>query len=315
MAKKNGSPAKRNKKRDMLRCARENVWHAKNFAVYAIEGTATGVKWLPTGLDCAVNNSEAALLTRVKHSYKVVCGACYRDDEGKDWFTRREIIFHGLWLGDETVAHINKVARDELDDIPLGWRLTSYYFATPDLDYEFTDMQIWKWLHTAQVFDKTLNWNEYVSNEALDMEDFLKDKDLSTTQVGGNHYSRLTVQPRTVINTLQLPWDIGNAIKYVIRYEHKNGSEDLKKAWDYIARCKMDGLDNFRQRRVLKKHKELWDTFVEQFPKGVKQVLTTMWQVYIEKYNGDDKTFQNNMSAILFDINQLHKATYGTNAY
>lgn len=54
------------------------------------------------------------------------------------------------------------------------------------------------------------------------------------TQVGGNHYTKLEIQPmeysmRNGLDPLQ-----HTAIKYVTRFRDKNGIEDLMKARDCI---------------------------------------------------------------------------------
>ena len=53
-------------------------------------------------------------------------------------------------------------------------------------------------------------------------------------QVGGNHYSKLAIQPVEYINKNKLSYLQGNVIKYVTRYKDKNGVEDLQKAKHYI---------------------------------------------------------------------------------
>ena len=53
-------------------------------------------------------------------------------------------------------------------------------------------------------------------------------------QVGGNHYSKLAIQPVEYINKNKLSYLQGNVIKYVTRYNYKNGVEDLQKAKHYI---------------------------------------------------------------------------------
>ena len=53
-------------------------------------------------------------------------------------------------------------------------------------------------------------------------------------QVGGDHYSKLAIQPVTYINANRLSYLQGNVIKYVTRYKDKNGVEDLQKAKHYI---------------------------------------------------------------------------------
>lgn len=53
-------------------------------------------------------------------------------------------------------------------------------------------------------------------------------------QVGGNHYKSMRIQPVEFIQANGLGFCEGNAIKYVCRWKHKNGVEDLKKARHYI---------------------------------------------------------------------------------
>ena len=53
-------------------------------------------------------------------------------------------------------------------------------------------------------------------------------------QVGGDHYSKLVIQPVEYINKNNLTYLQGNVIKYVTRYKDKNGVEDLQKAKHYI---------------------------------------------------------------------------------
>ena len=53
-------------------------------------------------------------------------------------------------------------------------------------------------------------------------------------QVGGDHYSKLAIQPVTYINANGLSYLQGNVIKYVTRYKDKNGLQDLEKAKHYV---------------------------------------------------------------------------------
>ena len=50
------------------------------------------------------------------------------------------------------------------------------------------------------------------------------------TQVGGNHYSKLVIQPAEYAEKNKLSFLQGNAIKYITRFRDKNGIEDLNKA-------------------------------------------------------------------------------------
>ena len=52
----------------------------------------------------------------------------------------------------------------------------------------------------------------------------------SETQVAGNHYSKLKIQPMEYCLQNDLNYGQSNAIKYITRYKDKNGIEDLKKA-------------------------------------------------------------------------------------
>ena len=53
-------------------------------------------------------------------------------------------------------------------------------------------------------------------------------------QVGGSHYQDYAIQPLEFITKNKLSYIQGNIIKYVVRYEQKNGIEDLDKAIHYI---------------------------------------------------------------------------------
>ena len=53
-------------------------------------------------------------------------------------------------------------------------------------------------------------------------------------QVAGSHYQNYVIQPLEFITKNKLSYIQGNIIKYVVRYEQKNGIEDLDKAIHYI---------------------------------------------------------------------------------
>jgi hypothetical protein len=54
------------------------------------------------------------------------------------------------------------------------------------------------------------------------------------SQVGGEHYKKMPIQPLEFIVKNGLDFFQGNVLKYIIRYKEKNGVEDLKKARHYI---------------------------------------------------------------------------------
>lgn len=53
------------------------------------------------------------------------------------------------------------------------------------------------------------------------------------TQIGGQHYKCLKMQPIELIVKANLNFIQGNIIKYISRYEHKNGLQDIKKCIHY----------------------------------------------------------------------------------
>lgn len=50
----------------------------------------------------------------------------------------------------------------------------------------------------------------------------------------GDHYNRWSIQPITFIHENGLGFIRGNVIKYIMRYDEKNGREDLEKVKHYI---------------------------------------------------------------------------------
>lgn len=71
------------------------------------------------------------------------------------------------------------------------------------------------------------------------------------------HYDRFVIEPATYVMANQLNFLQGNVIKYVSRYDMKNGIEDLKKA----KRC-IDMLIETEIRKQLVAHgvnaKDVW---------------------------------------------------------
>ena len=52
-------------------------------------------------------------------------------------------------------------------------------------------------------------------------------------QIGGSHYKNFLIQPYEFISKNKLSFFQGVIIKYVLRYQDKNGIEDLKKIIHY----------------------------------------------------------------------------------
>jgi Protein of unknwon function (DUF3310) len=55
-------------------------------------------------------------------------------------------------------------------------------------------------------------------------------KNAFDTQISGNHYSKLKIQPMEYALANNLNYGQANAIKYITRYADKNGKQDLEKA-------------------------------------------------------------------------------------
>jgi hypothetical protein len=57
---------------------------------------------------------------------------------------------------------------------------------------------------------------------------------VKSTQVGGDHYQKGALQPWDIFLAWGLdPW-AANVVKYILRFPHKGGMEDLRKAKHYI---------------------------------------------------------------------------------
>jgi hypothetical protein len=52
-------------------------------------------------------------------------------------------------------------------------------------------------------------------------------------QIGGSHYKSFYIQPYEFISKNNLSFFQGNVVKYVCRYQNKNGIEDLEKIIHY----------------------------------------------------------------------------------
>ena len=52
--------------------------------------------------------------------------------------------------------------------------------------------------------------------------------------INPNHYTKWKIAPNEYITANNLEWEVGNIVKYITRYEDKNGLEDLRKAEKYL---------------------------------------------------------------------------------
>lgn len=54
------------------------------------------------------------------------------------------------------------------------------------------------------------------------------------TQVAGDHYKNMAIQPIEYIHANNLPFAEGSVVKYISRWRAKNGIKDLEKAKHFI---------------------------------------------------------------------------------
>ena len=54
------------------------------------------------------------------------------------------------------------------------------------------------------------------------------------TQVAGDHYKGMAIQPVEFIHANHIPYCEANAIKYICRHRKKNGEQDIRKAIHYL---------------------------------------------------------------------------------
>lgn len=50
------------------------------------------------------------------------------------------------------------------------------------------------------------------------------------------HYNQGNIEPIDAIEDWKLPYHLGNVVKYVSRFQHKGGIQDLEKARWYLSR-------------------------------------------------------------------------------
>jgi hypothetical protein len=87
----------------------------------------------------------------------------------------------------------------------------------------------WKgWVLTFRRDRKEIGDKETPELEAPQSNDPFK------TQIGGDHYKNLKIQPTEYALANDLPFCEGNVVKYITRYKFKDGLKDLKKAKHYI---------------------------------------------------------------------------------
>lgn len=82
--------------------------------------------------------------------------------------------------------------------------------------------------------DMTWPNNKFVLASEYSAAENLKEQTALDIQHGGQHYKGMKIQPVEFIHANNIGYMEGNAIKYLCRWQMKNGLEDLNKAKHYI---------------------------------------------------------------------------------
>ena len=98
-------------------------------------------------------------------------------------------------------------------------------------------------------------------------------------QVGGDHYSKMKIQPAEFINKNKMLFAEGNAIKYICRHINKGGEQDLEKAKHYIDMIiERDYGDDAEKSKV----------FLSGLPESDKDSMDDLSEGFKVTYSGDD---------------------------
>lgn len=87
--------------------------------------------------------------------------------------------------------------------------------------------------------DKELTLEEYFRRlqvEEPELDSYIPELDAPRDkQVGGKHYHQgKGIQPWDIIEAWELDFWEGNVVKYILRWKHKDGVQDLEKARHYL---------------------------------------------------------------------------------
>lgn len=149
----------------------------------------------------------------------------YVEKKGYEWNTKEKPTEYNCWniFKKETVIVIEY-------DINLGFASKEYcervYPDTPIKKYKVKQDEVSKW------FDNTANAMKAFASNGVSM------KKQNTDNVNNpSHYTAGGIETLDYIKAKVKDYPsyaVGNILKYVSRYEHKNGIEDLKKAQFYL---------------------------------------------------------------------------------
>ncbi|EAF3996040.1 DUF3310 domain-containing protein [Listeria monocytogenes] len=155
----------------------------------------------------------------------------YVEKKGYEWNTKEKPTEYNCWniFKKETVIVIEY-------DINLGFASKEYcervYPDTPIKKYKVKQDEVAKW------FDDAANAKKFATTWKEVMESHLiESTDTSDNINNPSHYTAGGIETLDYIKAKVSDYPsyaVGNILKYVSRYEHKNGIEDLKKAQFYL---------------------------------------------------------------------------------
>lgn len=306
---------KRTKKYNPKKTIQQNAWLIEDYIVFAIDSIALGVRNKLSEQVVAVGNKAYNALQHGVCERNVYCGVIYKDEDAKQQI-EIEILELSRCTGSEAMDIVNANTKTICHRVGVNAVMGRFYFITGDLTYEWDDSKIYQWLDEYKAFDILVTRDEYVKLERKDMEDDMAKFDPKKTQIGGDHYSRLAVQPIEIINLCRFNWQLGNAFKYIARHAFKNRHQDLAKAYDYLRRTLHYGLDEFYQPRPISGTDAKVRLFIAQFNNlRQQQLLLAIYTLNRKRYRGNEKAWRTDLENMLFELNELCKVEYGTNAY
>ena len=98
--------------------------------------------------------------------------------------------------------------------------------------------------------EKTVNTINSIEEQTITLDDL---KDIKENNIVPKYYNKGNIDTIQFCLEHDLPFCIGNIIKYIVRYKDKNGLEDLKKAREYLERT---------MNYTLKYNCEIWEYIV-----------------------------------------------------
>lgn len=136
----------------------------------------------------------------------------------------------GYWTGQMATDEIDTPMRSLNDVTPYEWDQVSKDLTAYGTGAMFVGGDSINHIPAASLF-KT----EEDEPDGFDIPDLnLQAANPLDTQIGGDHYRHMEIQPIEFITSNKLGWCEGHVVKYVSRHASKGGKQDLEKAKHYI---------------------------------------------------------------------------------